>query len=197
MISEICDPACDENVAGVEKIHKPGEHISDHLPARTNDIEGSLIAFTAGCIDIFWREKAAILLQQFRQQITLSLQCSQFCFFGDRRTGSHGLQAAAVATAADRALLVHTNMPDITGASITAAVDLSIDHNAASDPGSDLYHQEMISINRIPGALLAQRHDINIVINHDHGCREDFFKKQADGVVLPIRHQWGCYQNSA
>ena len=59
MVAKICDPTANKNVAGIEKIHQARQHISDHLAAIADDIQGSLIPFPAGCVDIFRPDDSA------------------------------------------------------------------------------------------------------------------------------------------
>src|SRR5512138_3707630 len=126
MIAKVRDPPSDKYMAGVEKIDQAGEHIADHLPAFTDNIQRSLISLPARCVDIFGTENATVRIPHLAQYRTGPVSSSFDCLGGDCRARSHRFQTALISASTQRAFFIYTDMTDVASAAITATMDFSV-----------------------------------------------------------------------
>src|SRR5690349_15200381 len=136
MVTKICDPAADKNVAGIEKIHQACQYISDHLATIADDIERGLVPFTTSRVNIFGSDDSAFGLSDLTQGRAASGASGLHRLGSDRRSCCDCFQAAFVSASTQGAIFIYTDMPNITRRSITAAMDLSIGNDPGSDAGS-------------------------------------------------------------
>ena len=53
---------------------------------------------------------------------------------------------------------------------LDAAVDLAVDDDAAADAGADLDEEEVVDRAGEPGVQLAERHDVDVVVDEDRAA---------------------------
>jgi hypothetical protein len=76
---------------------------------------------------------------------------------------------------------------DVARAPVDAAVELSVDDDAAADAGADLDVEEVGDAPGDPGVLLADREHVDVVVE-DHRAAELAGDRVADRVPVPARH---------
>src|ERR1044071_6714746 len=108
MITKVGDSTADKNMTGIEKIHEARQHISNHLPTITNDIEGCLISFTTSHVNIF-RMDGTLELSDLSQDGAAAVSSSLHRPGRDGWTRRHGLQTTLVPTRAQRTIFVHAD----------------------------------------------------------------------------------------
>src|SRR6266498_4609016 len=112
VIPKICNSATDKNMAGVKEIDQAGKHIAHHLTAGADNIERSLITFTASRVDVFGANYSAIGLAHLTQGGADSLLNRLHRLGRDRWSRGHCLQASLVATRAQRSIFIHADVTD-------------------------------------------------------------------------------------
>ncbi len=92
---------------------------------------------------------------------------------------------------ANRAVVIYADVTDISGTTITASVDFTLRYNAASDPGADFNVHKIVHPRAAAQPRLANRHDIDIIVDGREGVWKLLADELFDREPLPIRHQWG------
>src|SRR5215216_4133547 len=98
MIAEICNASPDKNMARVEEVDQARQHVPDHLSTIADDIECCLISLPARRVDIFRAQNSSIRLPHLGQVRAAPILSCLECLRGNRRSGSHRLEATFVAT---------------------------------------------------------------------------------------------------
>ena len=103
-----------------------------------------------------------------------------------RPAARHGLEAAAVAAAADLLVAGNVDVADVAGRALRAAVDPAIGDDPAADAGRDLDEQQVVV--GAPGLpVLAQRHDVHVVVD-ERRRPEVVGQPVAHAVAVPAGH---------
>ena len=98
--------------------------------------------------------------------------------------GGEGLQAAAVAAAADRAGFVQRDVPDLARRAAGAAVDLTVDHQAGADAAGHLDVRQVLHPPPAAPDQLAEGAEVGVVV-HVHGHAEALRELLAAGWCRP------------
>ena len=154
-------------MAGVEEIDQTGKHIADHLSAGADDLQCGYISLASNGINVLRAENSTIRFHHPAQDWAVSIASGFHRLFRDGRSRCHSLKATLIPATAHRFLLVDTDVPDFARTTIIPAMDASIRNYSSADPGLNLYENKMVNTHSVSRALLAQSHDVDIVI-HDN-----------------------------
>ena len=105
---------------------------------------------------------------------------------GERGAGRDRLEAAGVAAAAQHVVgAAHADVPEVAGGALGAALQDAAGHDAGADAGGDLDQDEVVDVAQV-GAALAERHDVDVVVDEDrHGV--DRAEVAGHVVAVPAR----------
>src|SRR5688572_19219254 len=107
---------------------------------------------------------------------------------GQRVAAGDRLQAADVPAAADHVLVVaDDDVADVARRAVRAAVDLAPGDDAAADAGADLDVEEVRDVAPV-GPVLAEGHDVDVVVDEDRQRAEAVGEPARDGEPVPAGH---------
>ena len=102
---------------------------------------------------------------------------------GQGGSGGDRLEAAEVAAAAlDVAGPGDAHVPEVAGRALGAALQLAAGDDAGADAGGDLDQHEVVDVGEM-GTPLAQRHDVDVVVDED---RDGVVALDVAGDVVPV-----------
>ena len=98
------------------------------------------------------------------------------------------LEAAEVAAAADDERVVDDlDVADVAGTPLRAAMEVAVRDDARADPGPDLHDHDVVVAGRDPGPPLAEREQVDVVVDPDRGVVA-VGEPLPDRVAVPAGH---------
>ena len=165
------DVAADDDHARVEEVDRGGEHLAELAAGLAHELHRLRAALAHVADDVAGVLRRDALRAQPR---------------GHRAAAGHGLQAAAVAAAADLEVAGHVDVADVARRALGAAVDPALGDDPAADAGADLDEEQVVV--GAPGlVVLAQRHDVHVVVDERRRA-EVVSEPTTDAIAVPAGH---------
>src|SRR3954462_2320745 len=193
-VAEPGDAAADDDEAGVEEADEGGERETEPASAAPDEGDRRGVPGPGGRADVDGAERAG-QREPLGEDGRATGAGGELRVAGERGAAEERLQAAVVAAGAGGPRVLDADVADVAGGAVRAAVHLALQHDAAPDARADLDEEEVVDAPRGAGVLLAERHDVDVVVDHDR-CTDGSGQGVPDGEPVPARHDRGHHRGA-
>ena len=162
---------------GIEERHQAGQHLPDPSARVTDQLDGDWTRQAATRADRRPRRAASpCSAEHLGERLRAPGSRRGGRVAGEGRASGERLEAAGVAARTGWAQVVDTDVTDVPGAAVHAAVELAVDDDPAADARPDLHEEEVAGVasDASAGALFADGEHVDVVV-------EDYRAAQVTG----------------
>jgi len=173
-ISSAGDVAAEDDYRGVDEAYCPSQHLAEFAAGLSDEADRLGISLTHQADNI------AAVARRPTQRSQLPSQ---------RPTPGDSLDTPDLAAAAQDIGPSDRDVAEVSGGAISPAVDLAIEDESATDPGSHLDEEKRGVIAPV-GPVLAETHEIRVVVDQNR-CAISGLEARWDNMPVPAGEDWG------